>query len=118
MNNWLKISEDTFYTYDCSVQLSMENYATIYISLDLKRHPAYCDIILDIYENKKTFSITTSTFFAKQCRIKTIDVDFGKKMSISIRCESIDAHDISERRDSIIDDILGNRLTFIGHSMN
>ena len=41
-----------------------------------------------------------------------MDIDFGKKISMSIRCENLDAHNLSERRDGIIDDILGDITTF------
>ena len=42
-----------------------------------------------------------------------MDIDFGKKISMSIRCENLDAHNISNRRDTIIDDILDDKTTFI-----
>ena len=66
-----------------------------------------------IYEGRKCFDISTIKFAAQNCRIKTMDIDFGKKISMSIRCENLDAHDISNRRDTIIDDILGDKTTFI-----
>lgn len=113
MENWLKIENSIFYAKECEVQLSFERWATLYIILDIGAHPEYYDFFMDIYEGRKLFDMSTIKFAARKCRIKTMDIDFGKKISMSIRCESIDAHDMAIRRDGIIDDILGDRTTFI-----
>jgi hypothetical protein len=113
MNNWIKISGDTYYVRECDVQLSMESWATIYLVLDLASYPSYYDDFVDLYEKRSVFSISTKKFAAAGCRIKSIDIDFGQKISASIRCENIDTHDMSVRRGQIIDDILGDETTFI-----
>ena len=112
MNNWLKIENNTFYVNECDVQLSTESWAIIYLVLDIKRYPKYYDYFLNIYEKGKLFNINTIKFFAKNCRIKTIDIEFREKISMSIRCEDINVHSIHERRDGIIDDILGDVSNF------
>jgi len=113
MNNWLKIENDTFYAKECDVQLSLESWAILYLTLDIGSHPKYYDFFIDLYEGRKSFDISTVKFAAKKCRITTIDIDFGKKMSMSIRCDNMDANDMSERREGIIDDILGDATTFV-----
>lgn len=113
MNNWLKIANDTFYVNECDVQLSLESWAILYLTLDIAAHPKYYDQFINLYEGRARFDINTIKFAAYSCRIKTIDIDFGKKISMSIRCDSLDAHDISNRRDGIIDDILGEQTTFV-----
>ena len=112
MESWIKISGETYYARECEVQLSMEKWAIIYLSLDLSAHPEYYDDFIDLYENRRLFGIGAVRFSANMCRIKTMDIDFGKKMSVSIRCEQIDAYGLSERRNGIIDDILGE-TTFV-----
>jgi len=112
MNNWLKIANDTFYVKECDVQLSFESWAILYLTLDISTYPKYYDEFINIYEGRKSFDICTIKFAAQKCRIKTMDIDFGKKISMSIRCENLDAHNLSERRDGIIDDILGDITTF------
>ena len=113
MNNWLKIANDTFYVKECDVQFSLENWAILYLSLDISAYPKYSDDFINIYEGRKSFDISTVKFAAQNCRIKTMDIDFGKKISMSIRCENLDTHNISDRRDGIIDDILNDQTTFI-----
>ena len=112
MNNWLKIANDTFYVKECDVQLSFESWAILHLTLDIYKYPKYYDEFINIYEGRKSFDISTIKFAAQNCRIKTIDIDFGKKISMSIRCENLDTHNLSERRDGIIDDILGDITTF------
>ena len=110
--NWIKIGNETFYTKECEAQLSMESWAIIYLTLDIKSNPKYYDSFIDLYEKGCWFQINTNKFSARGCRIKTMDIDFGKDMSMSIRCENIDPQDISVRRGGIIDDILGE-TTFV-----
>lgn len=113
MSNWMKIENDTFYVKECDVQLSMESWAILYLTLDLSSYPKYYDTFIEFHEKRKSFHVNTVKFAASGCRIKTMDIDFGKKMSMSIRCDNLDAHDISERRDGIISDILGDATTFV-----
>lgn len=113
MKSWMKIANDTFYVKECDVQLSMERWAILYLTLDLSSYPEYYDAFIDLHEKRMPFQAITVKFAARGCRIKTMDIDFGKKMSMSIRCDSLDPHDISERRDGIIDDLLGGETTFI-----
>lgn len=111
MESWIKISGTTYYVRECDVQLSMESWASMHMALDLRSHPSYYDDFIDLYERGASFSIDTKKFLASGCRIKSIDIDFGKNMTLAIRCEKLDANDISERRDGIIDDILGGETT-------
>lgn len=112
MGGWIKISGDTFWPIECDVQLSFEKWAIIYISFDISKHPSYYDDLLDIYESGKVFSVCTAKLAASRCRIKTMDIDFGKKVSITVRCESIDT--LSDRREQMIDDLLkGKGTTFV-----
>ena len=111
MKNWIKISGNAYYVRECDVQLSMESWATMHVVLDIASNPSYYDDFIDLYENRSSFSMNTSKFAATCCRIKSIDIDFGKKLTMGIRCESIDTHDMSVRRGQIIDDILGDETT-------
>ena len=113
MNRWIKIAGDIFYTKECDVQLSMEKWATLYLSLDISAYPKYYDEFVAMHEVRKTFDMTTISFSAIKCRIKTLDIDFGKSISMCIRCEELDTHDMSVRRDGLIDDILGEKTTFM-----
>ena len=111
MESWIKISGTTYYVVECDVQLSMESWASMHMRIDLRSHPSYYDDFIDLYEKGSSFSICAKRFSASVCRIKSIDIDFGKSMTLAIRCEKLDAHDISERREGIIDDILGDETT-------
>jgi len=113
MNNWIKISGNAYYVRECDVQLSMEKWATMHVVLDIASYPSYYDDFIDLYENRSSFSMHTRKFAADNCRIKSMDIEFGKKLTMSIRCESIDTHDISVRRDGIIDDILRDDTTLM-----
>jgi len=108
MNNWINISGRSYYVAECDVQLSIERWATIHIVLDIATHTSYYGDFIDLYENRSSFQINTRKFFASNCRIKSMDIEFDKKMAMSIRCENIDTHDISVRREGIIDDLLDN----------
>lgn len=110
--DWIKISDKIFYILECDVQLSIENWAIMYIKLDIKNHPEYYDEFISLYDGRKIFQISTIKFKSKMSHIKTIDIDFNRTMSITIRCEKIDVYTKSDIRDGIIGDILGDIKTF------
>jgi hypothetical protein len=112
--NWIKIGDKTFYVLECDTQLSIDNHAFMYIKIDIKNHPEYYDEFINLYDLGKIFEIYTIKFKSSHSYIKTIDIEFNRNMSISIRCERIDIHSKSDRRDNLIDEILNNnKTTFI-----
>ena len=102
---WVKIDDEVFHVEDISVQLSISKHATIYLDLDIENNKHYYDFFIDKYEKVKNFTIEHTKYVAKGCRIKTIDIVFNSKLNLNIYCEHIDT-DVSERRDSIIEQIL------------
>lgn len=117
MTNWIKIEDKTFDVMECETQLSFENWAIMYLKLDIKNHPEYYDEFISLYDARKIFQISTVNFKSSVSHIKTIDIDFNRTMSMSIRCEKIDIYSKSDRRDDIIDDILNNKTTFVNNSL-
>ena len=102
---WIKIDNEVFHVEDISVQLSITKHATIYLELNIENNQHYYSFFVDKYENIKRFTIEHPKYIAKECKIKTIDIVFNSKLNLNIFCEHIDT-DISERRDSIIEQIL------------
>jgi len=111
--NWIKIADKTFYLKECDIQLSFESWAIMYLKLDIEKYPEYYDDFISLYEAKRIFEIYTIKFTSNKSYIKTIDIDFNKSISMSIRCENLDIHNTSDRRDGLIDDILNNKTTFV-----
>ena len=102
---WIKIDNEVFHVEDISVQLSISKHATIYLELSIESNQHYYSFFVDKYENTKRFTIEHPKYIAKSCKIKTIDIVFNSKLNLNIFCEHIDT-DVSERRDSIIEQIL------------
>ena len=101
----IKIDDAVFYIEDISVQLSTSKHANIYMEINIDSNKNYYTFFIDKYENIKKFTIEHPKYIAKGCRIKTIDIVFNTKLNLNIYCEHIDT-DLSERRDSIIEQIL------------
>lgn len=102
---WVKIDNEIFHIEDINVQLSITKHATIYLELNIEKNINYYNFFLDKYENIKQFTIEHPKYVAKNCRIKTIDIVFNSKLNLNIHCQHIDT-DVSERRDTIIGQIL------------
>jgi len=112
--NCIKIGDKNFYVLECETQLSFENCAIMYLKFDIKNHPEYYDEFISLYDRGKIFEIYTMKFKSSHSYIKTIDIEFNRNMSISIRCENIYIHSKSDIRDNLIDEILNNnKTTFI-----
>ena len=111
--NAIKINDETICAEECSIQLSLENHASIYISFDTAKFPNSHDMFLNLYENKTVFNISHSNFDANKSVIKTIDIDFGKRISVNIRCTELITKDISHHRNEIIEELIGT-VSFYG----
>lgn len=101
---WIKI-DDVFYLSDITVQYSLIGKCVITIDVNIVKHPEYYQYFIDMYESRKSFTLSNNTFIAKFCLIKTMDIIFNERIILNISCDKIDV-DISEIRDSIINDIL------------
>lgn len=86
------------------IQLSVDNSATIHLSLDLMDQKKFTDI----YDSRRTFDIISRRFRAKDCRIKILDIS---KLSINLSITCYDFHEIdnSEIRDNVINEVLGTK---------
>ena len=104
---WIKIEDDIFYLSDISAQYSLMGKCAITIDVNILKHPEYYKYFIDKYESRKSFTLSNNTFIANFCVIKTIDIVFNERIILNISCDKIDS-DISEIRDSIIDDILND----------
>ena len=103
----IKINDETICVEECSIQLSTEKHATIYMSFDTSKSPNSYDIFLNLYESRTVFDISHPNFDANKSIIKTIDIDFGSRMSINLRCSELITKDLAHHRAEIIDELIG-----------
>ena len=103
----IKINDETICVEECSIQLSTEKHATIYMSFNTVKSPSSYDIFLNLYESRTVFDISHPNFDANKSIIKTIDIDFGKRISVNIRCSELVTKDIAHHRGEIIDELIG-----------
>jgi hypothetical protein len=105
----IKFDELVFNCQDSIAQLSLGSHATITVFFDIKQYPEYEKQLIKLYESSKIFTITTTKFQSKGCKIKTMSIDFLlKRIEISIHVDVIDPSDVTKRRDDSIDNILKN----------
>lgn len=98
--------------YECntgSVQTSIGSHASMIYVFDLTMNPEYEPFFIKLFEQKAKFNISSAYFEAKGVFIKLIDIDFGKKMTITFHSDILSVKDISDRREEIIDEILDTK---------
>jgi len=97
--------------YECSgsVQTSIGSHASMIFIFDLIVNPEYETFFIKLFEQKAKFDMFSSYFEAKGVFIKLIDIDFGKKMTITFHSDILSVKDISDRREEIIDEILDTK---------
>ena len=103
----IKINDETICVEECSIQLSTEKHATIYMSFDTAKSPNCHDILISLYESRAAFDISHPNFDANKSIIKTIDIDFGHRISVCVRCSELITKDLSHHRAEIIDELIG-----------
>ena len=113
MDDFIKINNEEYFINEWSIQPSICNYANIYISINIEKYPLYESKFLKLYDNNMIFDISALKFIATGSSIKTIDITFGKRINIMIRCISLKINDVSEIRDQILDNILVDDKTLI-----
>jgi hypothetical protein len=106
--NFVKLDNEIFNVIDVVVQLSIGSHTTTHLSVDLIKYPEYLNKITDIFEMSKKFEMISNRFIAPGSYIKSIDVDFDKKMNISVKSDVFNNVDTQQRRDEMLDELLNN----------
>lgn len=105
--SWIKIDGKVFEYRTCLSQLSINAHVAIYVDFDLVRFPEYEKELLSIYDNKyEDIIIETVKYIGYGCKMKTLDINFNKSISISIDSQYIDLANIQERRDQNLEELL------------
>ena len=105
---WIKIEEDIFYISNISVQFTIMSHANISIDIDIFKYPEYSTYFLHKYENWQTFSFKNNKVVASGCIIKSIDMQFNKKLTLLIVSDVVGT-DVLERREDILNRILNEK---------
>lgn len=105
---YIRIDNDVFEVGTISTQTTIGSHATIYISVDIENHVNYLNYFINLFDNKKKFDLVGGSFIGQGSFIKSIDVEFNKRMNLTIRTDILHIKDASERRDEIIEEILNN----------
>jgi hypothetical protein len=115
MKKWVKISNEYFDVDLMNTQLSIGSHANINLTLNTINNPQAYNFFTSWFDTSLTTTadnykknISCKDFDSKGCFIKSIDFDPNSKILIvDICCDYVETANISERRDSKIDDILG-----------
>lgn len=115
MKKWIKISNEYFDVDLINTQLSIGSHANINLTLCTVKNPSaynfftnWFDTSLVTTANKYKQNISCKDFDSKGCFIKSIDFNPSSKILIvDICCDYVETANVSERRESKIDDILG-----------
>ncbi len=115
MKNWMKISNEYFDVELINTQLSIGSHANLNICLNTIKNPDSYRFFTDWFDfssqtesaNEYKKDVSCKNFDAKGCFIKAIDVNPNTNtINIDIACDYLHAANVSERRDSKIDDLL------------
>ncbi len=106
----ISIDGENMETEECCVQLALDLGGTtnLHISVDILKFPNAYDAILQLYEARKVFSAAHPKFDARRCFIKTMDIEFGRRLYICVGCQDFTAKDISHHREELICGIIGD----------
>ena len=102
----LKIYDKIYECSNGSVQTSIGTHASMVYIFDIEVNPEYESFFIKLFEQRSKFDVSSVYFEAKGVFIKLIDVDFGKKMTITFHSDIYSAKNLSDRREEIIDEIL------------
>lgn len=102
----LKIYDKIYECSNGSVQTSIGSHASMVYIFDIEANPEYEPFFIKLFEQRAKFDVSSVYFEAKGVFIKLIDVDFGKKMTITFHSDIYSAKNLSDRREEIIDEIL------------
>ena len=101
--SWVKINCVIFEYESIVTKLSLGSHSLITIQFDRR----YEDILNRLYDSKiDDIIIETVKYQGHGCKVKTIESDFTKSISVTIHCEYLDLSDIQERRDINIENLL------------
>jgi hypothetical protein len=99
--------------YECSsnssIQTLIGSHESMVYIFDLVTNPEYEPFFIKLFEQRVKFEVSSVYFEAKGVFIKLIDVDFGKKMTITFHSDIFSAKNLSDRREEIIDEILDTK---------
>lgn len=114
MKKWVKISNEYFDVDLMNTQLTIGSHANINMKLDTVKNPGSYNFFTSWFDTSLVTSaenykrnISCKEFDSKGCFIKSIDFNPNSKILIvNICCDYVETANISQRRDSKIDDIL------------
>lgn len=105
----IKIDDNIYFYRSALYQPTFGSHGTIFLSFDINSYSEYKLDFFNIYDNKRTFKFISSKLISDSCRISTIDIDNNKGiLNLTIKSDFITYIDPDERRDQVIDDILGD----------
>lgn len=105
----IRIDGEIMQIEECGVQLALElgGATNLHISVDIVRFPMAYDTIVHLYETRKVFCVSHPKFDARRSFIKTIDIEFGRRLSICVGSQDFTAKDMAHHREELIRDIIG-----------
>lgn len=107
MEHCIEIGNYDFLVREGTVQLSLGIHATIFINIDINKHPEYEDIFFKMYQDKEIFNVVAKLFEGRGTRIKSVDIDkTNGQMNLFMRCDVLDSKTIDERRDELLNEVL------------
>ena len=116
MIDWVKIDTNYFDVDTVNTQLSIGSHANLNISLNTIKNPDSYNFFTNWFDSSSIREglasqykkdISCKNFDAKGSFIKAIDFDPNSKtINVDVSCDYLEAADISQRRDSKIEDLL------------
>lgn len=116
MIDWVKIDTNYFDVDTVNTQLSIGSHANLNISLNTIKNPDSYNFFTNWFDGSSIREglasqykkdISCKNFDAKGCFIKAIDFDPNSKtINVDVSCDYLEAANISQRRDSKIEDLL------------
>jgi hypothetical protein len=115
IDSWVKIDDSYFDVNIISTQLSIGSHANLIISLNTIKNPDsygfFTNWFDSAFSNRSASQykkdISCKNFDSKGCFIKAIDFDPNTNtLSVDVSCDYLQTANVSERRDSKIDELL------------
>jgi hypothetical protein len=105
--SWIKIDGVIFNCREIQSQLSIGSHATVYLDFNLVENPSYENPLLNMYEmNLRNLTIESKTFIARGCKMKTLNINANKSISIAMSSDYMELISMEDRRDQNLEDIL------------
>jgi hypothetical protein len=116
IDSWMKIDDSCFDVNIISTQLSIGSHANLNISLNTIKNPDCYGFFTNWFDSSSIRTgyasqykkdISCKNFDSKGCFIKAIDFDPNTNtLSVDVSCDYLQTANVSERRDSKIDELL------------